>query len=155
MIMIMDVRYKKFVEAADLFVPTKKSAGNADWDLYACEDTLIHAGHTVGVSTNLVIEFPEGWEAVIEQKSGLALNNSLTTLGGVIDNNYRGHIVVIIHNLGNKAFFVQKGTKIAQLKFREVSPEINWILAESLSETDRGAKGFGSEGLKHASINTC
>ncbi len=99
------------------------------------------------VPTGLSIEIPEGYEAQVRPRSGLALKKGITCLNspGTIDADYRGEIGVILANISNKPFVVEDGDRIAQLVFAK-HETISWETVEQLSETDRGEGGFGSTG---------
>ena len=101
------------------------------------------------VKTGLFIEIPEGFEAQVRPRSGLAFKNGITVLNspGTIDADYRGEIGVILVNLSNETFVIQDGERVAQLVFAKVE-QANWINSENLSNTERGAGGFGSTGKK-------
>ena len=94
-----------------------------------------------------MVEFPNGYFAHVEQKSGLARKLGLLTIGNIIDSSYRGECHAIIVNTGNVFFDIKKGQKIAQIIFHRcyTVDKINYV--EELSETDRGNKGFGSTGV--------
>lgn len=99
------------------------------------------------VKTGLFMEIPEGYEAQVRPRSGLALKNGITVLNspGTIDADYRGEIGVILVNLSQEAFEIQSGDRIAQLVFARVE-QAEWHETETLSETHRGEGGFGSTG---------
>lgn len=99
------------------------------------------------IPTGLFIELPEGFEAQIRPRSGLAAKNGITVLNapGTIDADYRGEIKVILINLSNESFVVQDGERIAQLIVAS-HEKVEWMPADELVETDRGAAGFGSTG---------
>ena len=101
------------------------------------------------VKTGLFIELPVGYEAQVRPRSGLAAKYGITVLNspGTIDADYRGEIGVILINLSNEPFVIEDGERIAQLVFAK-HEQAQWIKVESLSETDRGAGGFGSTGVK-------
>jgi|TARA_B100001540_G_scaffold299600_1_gene304253 dUTP pyrophosphatase len=101
------------------------------------------------IKTGLYIELPEGYEAQIRPRSGLAFKNGVTVLNtpGTIDADYRGEIGVILINLSNASFIVKNGERIAQMvitKYQKINP----IEVNELTETSRGAGGFGSTGTK-------
>jgi dUTP pyrophosphatase len=130
-------------------VPKRGSAHAAGYDL--CADLagpkLLEVGQRALVPTGVSIALPEGYEAQIRPRSGLALKNGLTVLNtpGTIDADYRGEIQVILINLGQEPFEISPGMRIAQMIIAPVSaPEL--LRVESLSETARGAGGFGSTG---------
>ncbi len=101
------------------------------------------------VKTGLFIELPIGYEAQVRPRSGLALKHGITVLNtpGTIDADYRGEIGVILVNLSNEDFVIENGERIAQMVIAK-HKQAKWILVEELSETERGAGGFGSTGKK-------
>jgi len=101
------------------------------------------------IPTGLFIELPAGYEAQIRPRSGLAFKNGLTVLNspGTIDADYRGEIKVLLVNLSNEAFTVQDGERVAQMVVTK-HEQITWKISEELSETERGAGGYGSTGTK-------
>jgi dUTP pyrophosphatase len=101
------------------------------------------------IKTGLFLEIPEGYEAQVRPRSGLAMKKGLTVLNapGTIDADYRGEVGVILVNLSNDAVTIEPGERVAQLVFAEFK-QAQWESAESLSETHRGAGGFGSTGTK-------
>jgi dUTP pyrophosphatase len=101
------------------------------------------------IPTGLFIELPEGHEAQIRPRSGLAAKKGITVLNspGTIDSDYRGEIKVILVNLSNENFKVENGERIAQLIVAK-HERIEWAEAEFLEETNRGSGGFGSTGNK-------
>jgi dUTP pyrophosphatase len=101
------------------------------------------------IPTGLFIELPEGYEAQIRPRSGLAIKKGITVLNspGTIDADYRGEICVILINLSNEPFVIEDGERICQMVIA-AHEQAEWIEAEELSETDRGAGGFGHTG-KH------
>jgi dUTP pyrophosphatase len=109
----------------------------------------ILAGKRVLVPTGLQIAVPPGFEAQIRPRSGLALNSGLTVLNspGTIDSDYRGEIKIILANLGDEAFNIIRGTRIAQLVLAAVA-QLSWQHVTELTTTDRGKGGFGSTGSK-------
>lgn len=101
------------------------------------------------VKTGLFMELPVGYECQVLPRSGLALKKGITVLNspGTVDADYRGEVGVILINLSNETFVVEDGERIAQLVFAEVA-QAQWTQVEELTETDRGAGGFGSTGVK-------
>ncbi|MBL4669133.1 MAG: dUTP diphosphatase [Flavobacteriales bacterium] len=101
------------------------------------------------VKTGLFIELPIGYEAQVRPRSGLAYKNGITVLNtpGTIDADYRGEIGVILVNLSNKDFIIENGERVAQMVIAK-HEQAEWSLVEELSDTERGAGGFGSTG-KH------
>ena len=101
------------------------------------------------VGTGLKIALPEGYEAQVRPRSGLAAKHGITVLNapGTIDADYRGEIGVILVNLSNEPFTIQPGERIAQLVVAQYS-QVEWLPVESLDSTQRGEGGFGSTGKK-------
>ncbi|MFN0042416.1 MAG: dUTP diphosphatase [Alphaproteobacteria bacterium] len=145
----IDVAVQRLPHGADLPLPNYASAGAAGLDLPAALDaTLTLApGARALVPTGLAIALPDGYEAQIRPRSGLALKAGLTILNspGTIDADYRGEIGIILINHGSEAITITRGMRIAQMI---VTPVVRARLAEraSLDATARGADGFGSSG---------
>jgi dUTP pyrophosphatase len=131
----------------DAIVPSYAHAGDAGLDLFSVEEARIAPGTSLMVKTGISIELPEGTEGQVRPRSGLALKHQITLLNspGTIDEGYRGEVGVIVINHGKETFEVTKGMKIAQLL---VKPVLRVEVEEvgDLSETARGAGGFGSTG---------
>lgn len=131
-------------------IPKRASNFAAGYDL--CADLpvakVISIGQRMLIPTGVSIALPEGFEAQIRPRSGLALKNGLTVLNspGTIDADYRGEIQVILVNLGQEPFEISAGMRIAQMVITPViAPEL--VCVENLSETQRSSGGFGSTGL--------
>ena len=146
----MIVKVKKLDDRAIL--PTYGSAYAAGADLYALvngETLAIAAGETVLVSTGLSVEIPEGYVGLIYARSGLATKKGLAPANkvGVIDSDYRGEVKVALFNQSGKAQTIAAGERVAQLV---IAPylAVEYQEAEELSDTARGAGGFGSTGNK-------
>ena len=101
------------------------------------------------IPTGLFLELPEGYEAQIRPRSGLAAKRGITILNspGTIDADYRGEIKVILVNLSNEDFIVENGERIAQMVIAKYE-RIEWVEAETLLDTSRGSGGFGSTGTR-------
>ncbi|HZX19657.1 MAG TPA: dUTP diphosphatase [archaeon] len=143
----LHVKVKKL--SPDAIVPKIAHQGDAGFDLYANEEALLKPMERKLVGTGISIAFPKGFEAQVRPKSGLALNHGLILPNspGTIDASYRGEIKVIIQNLGEKDYKIEKGKKIAQVVFNKIEePEL--IEVDELDETSRGKGGFGSTGLE-------
>lgn len=158
----MTIKFKKLVP--DAIVPKYAHQGDAGMDLYAAEDTFIRHGDAELIHTGIAIELPDGYEAQVRSRSGLALKNQVFVLNspGTIDSNYRGEIGVILANFGNKQdivnergdafaygpadFNIHKGDRIAQLVIAPVT-KAELVEVAELDETDRGKGGFGSTGV--------
>ncbi len=129
-------------------LPCYAHPGDAGLDLFAVERKEIPVGESALIGTGIAIELPEHTEAQIRPRSGLALNHSVTVLNspGTIDFGYRGEIKAILINHGKHPFIVEEGMKIAQMVIQPVLT-VDVILKDDLSDTSRGAGGFGSTGL--------
>lgn len=142
----LKVKILRLVDSATL--PKYEHEDDSGLDLFAIEEREILPGETTLVGTGVSIELPQGTEAQIRPRSGLALKHSITVLNtpGTIDAGYRGEIGVILINHGKHSFKVLKGMKIAQMVIAPVlQAEIEEV--DSLSETIRGEGGFGSTGV--------
>ena len=143
----MKVNVKKLSETAKL--PVYGSASAAGADLFADGDYTVPAGETVFVKTGLAIELPSGMVGLIYARSGLAAKQDLAPANkvGVIDSDYRGEIVVALHNHGKAVRTVNAGDRVAQLV---IAPyyTAEFTEAEELSDTARGEGGFGSTGKR-------
>jgi dUTP pyrophosphatase len=126
-----------------------KDAAGADIKANISEDVIISPAMSALIPTGIYLAIPEGFEAQVRPKSGLALNNQITILNtpGTIDADYRGEIKVILINHGHIPFIVKPKMKIAQLVFAPVVRPCFIKENQELSSTIRGAKGFGSSGL--------
>ena len=137
--------------AKDVSLPKYETIGSSGMDLAAnIENSIdINPGKTAIIPTGLAVSIPNGFEIQIRPRSGLAAKMSITVLNtpGTIDADYRGEIKVILINLSDKVFVVEKGLRIAQMV---VCPIIKVHLEEvnELNNTDRGEGGFGSTGTK-------
>lgn len=143
----MNVSVKKLREGAIL--PTYGSPEAAGADLYACleENITIAPGESFFVPTGLSMEIPKGYAGLIYARSGMACKRGLAPANkvGVIDSDYRGEFIVVLHNHGNKAQTVENGERIAQLVITPVlTPAFEEV--EELSDTERSGGGFGSTG---------
>jgi dUTP pyrophosphatase len=145
--MTLEVKIKRI--HADARLPLQANPGDAGMDLYSIETVEIPSGEARLIQTGLQIELPKGTEAQIRPRSGLALKHSVTVLNspGTIDEGYRGDIGVIIINHGKETFVVEKSMRIAQMVIQHV-PMVQLIEVNELSESERGASGFGSSGKK-------
>ena len=140
----------KCVATAGAVIPSYKTAGAAGADVCALlqEPVTIEAGKFAMLPTGLFFEIPQGYEIQVRPRSGLAAKNGITVLNtpGTIDSDYRGELKVILINLGDKAFTINNGDRIAQIIVSPVTVA-DFILTDSLSDTQRGEKGFGSTGV--------
>ncbi len=145
----MIINLKKVNENA--VIPTRGSDFAAGYDLYACidEDIVVKAGETVKIPTGIAVEIPEGYAGLVYARSGLATKKGLAPANkvGVVDADYRGEILVFLHNHSNNDAVIEVKERIAQLVVTPfLSVEFNEV--SELSETVRGEGGFGSTGRK-------
>lgn len=144
-----DVKIKKLREGA--VVPTYGSEFAAGADLYACLDeaVTIEVGETKLIPTGFAFEIPVGFAGFIYARSGLASKRGLAPANnvGVVDADYRGEVMVALHNHGKEAQTIEAGERIAQMV---IAPFVtaNFILSDELDGTVRGEGGFGSTGRK-------
>lgn len=132
-------------------LPTYATALSAGMDLRANidEDVTLLPMQRQLVPTGLYIALPEGYEAQIRPRSGLALKHGITVLNtpGTVDADYRGEIMVLLVNFSDEPFVVKDGERIAQMIVAK-HEQVNFELTETLDETERGAGGYGHTGLK-------
>lgn len=142
----MIVRFKRLLPNA--VFPSYAHPGDAGMDLCACEEVSIAAGCRSLVRTGLSMELPEGFEAQIRPRSGLALRNGITLLNtpGTIDAGYRGEIGIIIINHGTETFNITPGMRIAQMVFAPITRATIEEVTD-LADSVRGSGGFGSTGV--------
>lgn len=130
----------------DLPLPAYMTPQAAGMDLLAAvgEEVVLLPGERRLIPTGLAIALPEGYEAQVRPRSGLALRQGVTLLNapGTIDADYRGEIGIVLINHGQEPFAVRRGDRVAQLVIQRVC-RVAWSLLASLPETDRGAGGFG------------
>ncbi|HEX2644843.1 MAG TPA: dUTP diphosphatase [Thermoanaerobaculia bacterium] len=146
----MRVRIQRLASARDLPLPSPGSPGSAGLDLRAAvtEDLELPPGGRALVPTGLILEIPPGWEGQVRPRSGLALRHGIGVVNapGTIDSDYRGEVGVILINLGDQPFRLQRGDRIAQLVLAPVE-RVEWEEADSLENSQRGPGGFGSTGV--------
>ncbi|SFJ01610.1 dUTP diphosphatase [Myroides guanonis] len=141
----------KIINKSQHPLPNYETSQSAGMDLRANLDapvTLKSLERAI-IPTGLFMELPEGYEAQIRPRSGLAAKKGITLLNspGTIDADYRGELGIILVNLSNEPFVVENGERIAQMVISKFE-QISWEGVEILSETERGAGGFGSTGVK-------
>ncbi len=136
--------------AGGLPIPHYQTEHAAGVDLYAAvaADTVIEAGAWRLIPTGISIAIPEGYEGQVRPRSGLALKHGIGMLNapGTIDADYRGEVCIILFNFSGKPFTIRRGDRIAQLVFARLE-KAKFIKVETLSETARGAGGFGHTGV--------
>ncbi len=141
------IAIKRLPHGDGLPLPAYATAGAAGMDVVAAETLSLAPGARHAVATGFAIAIPEGYEVQVRPRSGLAIKHGVTCLNtpGTIDHDYRGEVKVILANLGDQAFEIARGDRIAQLVPAPVQRATMDEVAE-LDETDRGSGGFGSTG---------
>ena len=143
------INLKRLPHNADQPLPKQMTASAAGADLYAAveEDVILPPLGRAMIPTGLIFEIPHGYEVQIRPRSGLAAKHGLTCLNtpGTIDADYRGEVKVILVNLGAESFTIKRGERIAQAVAAPVT-EVNYTEVTEVSETVRGAGGFGHTG---------
>lgn len=138
-------------EGDGLPLPTYMSAGAAGADVVAAvgAEVVLAPGERALIPTGFALEVPAGWEVQIRPRSGLALRSGITLLNspGTIDSDYRGHVGVIVANLGNEPFAIRRGDRIAQMIVAPVA-RADFREVAVLGASERGSGGFGSTGLQ-------
>ena len=144
------VPLKRLDNGADLALPQYETAGSAGADIRAAVDAplRLEPGQRALVPAGFAMALPAGYEAQVRPRSGLAVKNGITVLNapGTIDSDYRGEVRVPLINLGDEAFTVERGMRIAQLVIAPVV-QAGFNEVGDLDETERGAGGFGSTGV--------
>lgn len=132
-------------------LPSYETIASAGMDLRAnlAEPIILQPMERALIPTGLFMELPIGYEAQVRPRSGLALKKGITCLNspGTVDADYRGEVGVILANLSKEMFVVENGERIAQMVIAK-HERAEWVEVEILSETERGAGGFGSTGVK-------
>lgn len=143
------VDIKRLPAAEGLPLPCYETAGAAGMDLRAAEAVTLRPGARHLVATGLSIALPEGYEAQVRPRSGLAVKHGITVLNapGTIDCDYRGEVKVPLINHGQDDFVIARGDRIAQMVIAPVT-RIAWTEVDALDDTERGAGGFGSSGRR-------
>jgi dUTP pyrophosphatase len=130
----------------DIPLPRYMTEQAAGMDIFAAvmAEELILPGGRKKIPTGIAIALPEGFEAQIRPRSGLAINDGITLLNspGTIDADYRGEIALIVINHGEKPFIIRRGERMAQMVIQKIY-QAHWTEAEDLCSTSRGAGGFG------------
>lgn len=137
------VNIKVLKETEDAVLPTYAHFGDAGADLYANEEVDIKPNEVKIIQTGLKIEIPDGYEMQVRPRSGMSTKTPILGILGTVDSGYRGSLGVMLYNHGDIPYRVQKGDRIAQAV---IAPTYhgNFLISDSLSETERGEGGFGS-----------
>lgn len=145
----MYVRIKRLPNLAELPLPQYANEGDSGRDLRAAiegDEIVVAHGDAVKVPCGIALGLPFGMEAQIRPRSGLSSKKILVQLG-TVDRPYIGELCVVLHNLSGKDFIIKRGDRVAQMVIAPVS-HWEWEETDELNETSRGAKGFGSSGIK-------
>ena len=144
---MIEIKLTRLPHGEGLPLPRYASEDAAGLDVTAAEELTLQPGERHAVATGFAIEIPRGFEVQVRPRSGLAFKNGITCLNtpGTIDSDYRGEVKVILVNLGQEAFEVRRGERIAQLVPAPVL-RADFVEVGELGETSRGAGGFGSTG---------
>jgi dUTP pyrophosphatase len=130
----------------DIPLPQYMTAQSAGMDIFAAvsEEEIISPGQRKKIPTGIAVALPEGYEAQIRPRSGLALNDGLTLLNSpsTIDADYRGEIALIVINHGEQPFIVKRGMRLAQMVVQNFF-QVEWVETSALNDTSRGSGGFG------------
>lgn len=144
----MEVKIKKL--SPHVTLPSYQTEHAAAMDVHAFipEPMTLQPLERTMVPTGLAFEIPEGYEMQVRARSGLSIKHGLTMVNGVgtIDADYRGELNILVINLGQEPFVIEPDMRIAQLLVTKCD-KVSWQVTEVLSETDRGAGGFGSTGF--------
>lgn len=146
---MIDVQIRRLPNGEGLPLPAYETAGAAGMDLRAAEGLTLKPGARCLMPTGLAIALPQGFEAQVRPRSGLAVKHGVTVLNspGTIDCDYRGEVKVPLINHGQDDFVISRGDRIAQMVVAPVS-RITWTEVKDLDATERGAGGFGSSGTR-------
>ncbi len=146
----IEIKIERVRGCEDLPLPVSTSELSSGVDLLSAEvsDTVLKPGKIKLISTGIKIMIPEGYEGQIRPRSGLALKHGITVLNtpGTIDSDYRGIVKIILINLGEEEFIIQRGDRVAQLVIQKIFFP-NFKLVETLDKTKRGEGGFGHSGI--------
>ena len=146
----MDNIEVKIINRSGHELPAYGTLMSAGMDVRACLDAPVTLApfERALIPTGLKIQLPQGYECQLRPRSGLALRHGITLVNspGTVDADYRGEIGVILINLSQEPFVINKGERICQMVIARYS-RVDWILAESLDDTERGAGGFGHTGI--------
>jgi len=147
----ISIKVKMLDKGNDLPMPAYASEGASGMDIRACVEApvLLQPGETRLIPTGLTVSVPQGYEAQMRPRSGLALHHGIGMLNapGTIDSDYRGEVGVILVNWGRNPFQIRRGDRIAQMVLSKVY-RAEWREVEDLDETPRGMGGFGHSGVE-------
>ena len=141
----MSLKVKKVNVKAKL--PKKGTPQSAGFDLYSIESQLLISHSQEVFKTGIIVQIPLGYYGRVAPRSGLAFKHEINVHAGVIDQDYRGEIMIMLYNHSNHDVVLSEGERIAQLILEKYADNINEVIeVDELDETDRGSGGFGSTG---------
>ena len=142
----INVCIQKLAGNEDIPLPHYMTNQAAGMDIFAAvaQEEIVEPGGRKKIPTGIAIALPEGYEAQIRPRSGLAIKQGVTLLNspGTIDADYRGEIALIVINHGEEPFIIRRGLRLAQMVIQKIY-QVDWVEAEELNSTTRGAGGFG------------
>lgn len=148
---VITLPVKRLPNAKNLPLPSYATPLSSGMDLYAAitSPRMLQPHQSELVPTGISMAMPDGMEAQVRSRSGLAAKNGIFVLNspGTIDADYRGEISVLLFNASDKVFLIERGMKIAQLVIAPVF-RVNWAELDALGDSERGAGGFGSTGVR-------
>ncbi|HJN03578.1 MAG TPA: dUTP diphosphatase [Alphaproteobacteria bacterium] len=151
--MSVRIAIERLAHAEGLPLPEPATTGSAGYDLCAAigNTQTLAPGERALVPAGFCIALPDGIEAQIRPRSGLALDHGITVLNspGTIDSDYRGEVGVVLINMGQKPFVVRRGERIAQMVIAQLV-DVRFEIVDELDGSARGQGGFGSTGIRHA-----
>ena len=142
---MIEIRLRRLPHGEGLPLPSYGSEHAVGLDVVSAEEVTLAPGARHPVETGIAMAIPHGYEVQVRSRSGTAVRNGITCLTGTIDSDYRGELMVVLVNLGQEAFHINRGERIAQLVPAPVL-RASFAEVESLDETARGEGGFGSTG---------
>ena len=138
----MEIKVKRIHK--DARIPRYSHRADAGLDLFSSIDCVLEAGQILAIPTGIQVAIPQGFVGLIWDKSGLSLQG-VHRLAGVVDSGYRGEVKVVMANLRDKPFIIEKSMKVAQMLIQPVE-DVRVVETDKLEETSRGKRGFGSTG---------
>ena len=143
--MKINIKIKRIDKEIEL--PKYSREGDAALDIRSAETLVLKAGEKRDVKSGIAIELPEGQVGLVWDRGGMAAKHGIHTMAGVLDSNYRGELMIVLKNLSEDNFKIEKGDRIAQLVIQPVSEAVIEE-SEELSDTERGEGRFTSSGVK-------
>lgn len=148
---VPEINVKRLSHASGLPIPVRMTAGSSGCDIAAAigSDIILMPGKRELIPTGFCFEIPPGFEVQVRSRSGLAAKHGVMVLNspGTIDADYRGEVKVILINLGGEPFTIRRGDRIAQVVPMQVASSIDFKEKTGISDTERGAGGFGHTGV--------